>query len=470
MSYSDWLFLDVTGRNDWSSTLPITNNSYFYPSATLSFVPTSAFKDWKWGPVNFLKLRASWAQTASDTDPYQLTYTYNTGSFGHQLSAVLPSTVPPLELKPQRQRAFELGFDLGLGARFNMDFTYYDIYSWDQILSSPLAPSSGASNVTINTGVVTNKGIEAIMTYDIAQGKDYGVQVGLNLARNRNKIVDLSGANMYTLSEIWGSNGPAIAVEEGEEYGTIYGWDYVYEYTMSDGTVVGPYYDANGKPLPLLNETGTTYLKTDNRVPIGNCAPLVTGGINLRASYKNWSLFALVDAKLGGQIYCASYVVGMQTGQSLETLYEREGNGLPYYDADGNFVGNYGVILPGYCINTETGEAHQNENVVHYLYKYMPNFGGWGNILSTPGIVNNTWIKMRELSLTYDFPRKLLDKQNFIKQASISLVGRDLFYFYKTLPDNINPEGTQGSGNAQGLEYASYPGTRSFMLTLKVNL
>ena len=84
-------------------------------------------------------------------------------------------------------------------------------------------------------------------------------------------------------------------------------------------------------------------------------------------------------------------------------------------------------------------EAVENNHVVHYLYKYMPNFGGWGNILSTPGIVNNTWIKMRELSLTYDFPRKWLDKQNLFKQASISLVGRDLFYFYKTLPDNINP-------------------------------
>ena len=469
LSYSDWLFLDVTGRNDWSSTLPINNNSYFYPSATLSFVPTSAFKKWNWGPINYLKLRGSWAQTASDTDPYQLTYTYNTGSFGHQLYSSLPSTVPPLELKPQRQRAFEIGFDLGLGARFNMDFTYYNIYSWDQILSSPLAPSSGAANVTINTGVVTNKGIEAIMTYDITQGKDYGVQVGLNIARNKNKIVDLAGANMYLLSEIWGSNGPAIAVEEGEEYGTIYGWDYVYEYTMDDGTVVGPFYDADGNPMPLINESGTEYLKTSNRVPVGNCAPLVTGGINLRASYKNWSLYALVDAKLGGQIYCASYVVGMQTGQSLETLYERDGNGLPYYDANGQFVGNYGVILPGYCINTETGEAYLNENVVHYLYKYMPNFGGWGNYLTTPGIVDNTWIKMREISLTYDFPRKLLDKQNFFKQASLSLVGRDLFYIYKTLPDNINPEGTQGSGNAQGLEYASYPGTRSVMFTLKAS-
>jgi TonB-linked outer membrane protein, SusC/RagA family/TonB-dependent outer membrane receptor, SusC/RagA subfamily, signature region len=470
MSYSDFLFLDVTGRNDWSSTLPITNNSYFYPSTTLSFVPTSAFKSMNWGPVNFLKIRASWAKTASDTDPYQLNYTYNTSSFGNELLATLPTTVPPLELKPQRQRSYEVGFDLGLGARFNMDFTYYDIYSWDQILSSPLASSSGSGSVTINTGVVTNKGIECITSYDLAQGTNYAVQVGLNFARNKNRIVDLAGSDMYMLSEIWGSNGPSIAVAEGEEYGTIYGWDYLYSYTMNDGTVIGPFYDDFGNPLPLLNEEGTEYLKTANRVPVGNCSPLVTGGVNLRASYKNWSLYALVDAKIGGQIYCGSYVVAMQTGQSLETLYERDGNGLPYYDADGNFLGNYGVILPGMCINTETGTTVENENVVHYYYKYMPNYGGWGNYLTTPGIVDNTWIKMREISLTYDFPRRLLEKQKFFQNASLSLVGRDLFYFYKTIPDNINPEGTQGSGNAQGLEYASFPGTRSFMLSLKVSL
>lgn len=470
LSYSNFLFLDITGRNDWSSTLPITNNSYFYPSTTLSFIPTSAFNKMNWGIVNFLKIRASWARTASDTEPYQLTYTYNTGSFGNQLSATLPTTVPPLELKPQRQGSYELGFDLGLGARFNMDFTYYDIYSWDQILSSPLASSSGAGYVTINTGVVTNKGIEAIMTYDITQGKDHAVQVGLNFARNKNRIVDLAGSDMYLLSEIWGSNGPAIAVAEGEEYGTIYGWDYVYSYKMADGSVIGPFYDDNGKPLPLLNEQGTEYLKTNNRVPVGNCAPWMTGGINLRASYKNLSLYALIDAKLGGQIYCGSYVVGMQTGQSLATLYERDGNGLPLYDANGNLLGNYGVILPGVCVNTTTGETVKNDHSVHYYYKYMPNFGGWGNYLTTPGIVNNTWVKMREIALTYDFQKKLLEKQKLFQNASISLVGRDLFYIYKTLPDNINPEGTQGSGNAQGLEYASYPGTRSIMFSLKVGL
>lgn len=457
VSYRDYLFLDVTGRNDWSSTLPLDNNSYFYPSATLSFIATEAFKI-NWGPISFLKFRGSAAMTASDDSPYQLDFTYNTGSFGGQLTSTLPTQVPPIQLKPQRQRSYEFGVDFGLWDKFNMDFTYYDIYSWDQILASPMAVSSGSSSARINTGVVTNKGIEAIMNYNVFQKPDSYLQVGLNFARNTNRIVDLGGADMYILSEVWGSNGPAIAVQEGEEYGTIYGWDYVYAY------------DANGNKRPVLNAEGTEYLKTNQRVPVGNCAPLVTGGINMKYNYKNLSVYALVDAKLGGDVYCGSYVISMQTGQSNETLYEREGNGLPLYDEEGNFLGNYGVILPGVQVDPETGAVTENEQVVHYYYKYMPNYGGWGNYLTTPGIVNNTWIKLREITVSYNFPSRILEKLKVFQNASISVTGRDLFYIYKSLPDNINPEGTLGTGNAQGLEYGSFPMTRSFIFSLRFGL
>ena len=469
LSYNKYLFLDITGRNDWSSTLPMDNNSYFYPSATLSFIPTEAFHI-NWKCISFLKFRASAAMTASDDNPYQLDFTYNTGSFGGQLTSSLPGQVPPLQLKPQRQRSFEFGMEIGLWDKFNIDFTYYDIYSWDQILSAPLAPSSGSGSVRINTGIVTNKGIEAIINYNVYQTPKSYLQIGLNFARNTNRIVDLGGADMYILSEIWGSNGPAIAVTEGEEYGTIYGWDYVFTTTLDNGEVVGPFYDANGNPLPLLNESGTEYLKTQTRVPVGNSAPLLTGGVNLTLNYKNFSLYGLIDAKIGGDIYCGSKVVAMQTGQSLETLYERDGNGLPLYDDNGNFLGNYGVVLPGVYVNPETGEAVENNQVVHYYYKYMPNYGGWGNYLTTPGIMENTWIKMREITITYNFPKKLLEKSKVFQTASLSLTGRDLFYFYRSLPDNINPEGTLGTGNAQGLEYASYPTTRSFLISLRFGL
>ncbi len=457
LSFRNYLFLDLTGRNDWSSTLPMDNNSYFYPSATLSFILTEAFKI-NWGPISFLKVRGSAAMTASDDNPYQLDFTYNTGSFGGQLTSTLPTQVPPLQLKPQRQRSFEVGVDFGLWDKFNMDFTYYDIYSWDQILASPMAVSSGSSSARINTGIVTNKGIEAIINYNVFQKPNSYLQVGLNFARNTNRIVDLGGADMYILSEVWGSNGPAIAVQEGEEYGTIYGWDYVYAE------------DANGNMRPVLNEEGTEYLKTNQRVPVGNCAPWVTGGINLKYNYKNFSLYALIDAKLGGEIYCGSYVIAMQTGQSPESLYEREGNGLPLYDEEGNFLGNYGVVLPGVQVNPETGEVTENDKVVHYYYNYMPNFGGWGNYISTPGILNNTWIKMREITLSYNIPSRFLEKLKVFQNASISVTGRDLFYFYKSLPNNINPEGTLGTGNAQGLEYGSFPMTRSFIFSLRFGL
>ena len=469
ISYRNYLFLDLTGRNDWSSTLPLDNNSYFYPSATLSFIATEAFKI-NWGPISFLKFRGSAAMTASDDSPYQLDFTYNTGSFGGQLSSTLPTQVPPLQLKPQRQRSYEVGVDFGLWDKVNMDFTYYDIYSWDQILASPMAVSSGSSSARINTGVVTNKGIEGIINYNVFQKPNSYLQLGINFARNTNRIVDLGGADMYILSEVWGSNGPAIAVQEGEQYGTIYGWDYVYTMETADGTVVGPFYDDNGNPLPLINAEGTEYLKTNQRVPVGNCAPLLTGGINMKYNYKNLSIYALIDAKLGGEIYCGSYVIAMQTGQSNETLYEREGNGLPLYDAEGNFLGNYGVVLPGVYVNPETGEATENTEVVHYYYNYMPNFGGWGNYLTTPGIVNNTWIKLREVTLSYNFPNRILEKLKVFQNASISVTGRDLFYIFKTLPDNINPEGTLGTGNAQGLEYGSFPMTRSFIFSLRFGL
>ncbi len=457
LSFRNYLFLDLTGRNDWSSTLPLDNNSYFYPSATVSFILTEAFKI-NWGPISFLKVRGSAAMTASDDNPYQLDFTYNTGSFGGQLTSTLPTQVPPLQLKPQRQRSYEIGVDFGLWDKVNMDFTYYDIYSWDQILASPMAVSSGSSSARINTGIVTNKGIEAIINYNVFQKPNSYLQVGLNFARNTNRIVDLGGADMYILSEVWGSNGPAIAVQEGEEYGTIYGWDYVYAE------------DANGNMRPVLNEEGTEYLKTNQRVPVGNCAPWVTGGINLKYNYKNFSLYALIDAKLGGEIYCGSYVIAMQTGQSPESLYEREGNGLPLYDAEGNFLGNYGVVLPGVQVNPETGEVTENDKVVHYYYNYMPNFGGWGNYISTPGILNNTWIKMREITLSYNIPSRFLEKLKVFQNASISVTGRDLFYFYKSLPNNINPEGTLGTGNAQGLEYGSFPMTRSFIFSLRFGL
>jgi iron complex outermembrane receptor protein len=231
-----------------------------------------------------------------------------------------------------------------------------------------------------------------------------------------------------------------MALREGDEYGTIYGYDYVYH--------------ENGQPI--VNEEGTKYLITDTRVPIGNASPDFIAGWQAEVSYKGFTLVTAIDTKWGGDIYCGSYVIALQTGQSPETLLEREGGGLPYTDPDGN-TSNIGITLEGVY---EDGTP--NEKVVHYYYKYLPNAGGWGKFLSTPGILENSWVKMREISLTYALPYKIIKKTKVFQGLTLSIVGRDLFYLYSSLPDNINPEGIMGTGNAQGFEWGSMPGTMSF--------
>jgi iron complex outermembrane receptor protein len=448
LAYDSYLFVELTGRNDWSSALPIESNSYFYPSASVSFIATDAFEI-KSDFFSFWKLRGAYAQTASDTDPFQVDFVYQTGSFGNAQTAALPTTIPPIALRPQQANSYEFGTTLGFwDDKVNLDFTYYYIRSFDQILNSPLPASSGASLVKINTGELENKGFEAMLNIALWTSQNGFLRTSFNVSRNRNYVLSLGdGAQLLELANIWGLNGPAIAVREGEQYGTIIGYDYVYH--------------ENGQPL--LNEAGTHYQISDSRVPIGNAAPDFIGGWTTQFKYKGFGIQTLIDTKWGGDIYAGSYVIGLQTGQSPETLLEREGGGLPYTDPAGN-VRNVGVVLPGV-----KADGTPNNEVVHYYFKYIPNAGGWGRFLSTPGIIENTWVKFRELSLTYDFVPEFLQRTRVLQECNLALVGRDLFYLYTSLPDRINPEGTNGAGNAQGLEWASFPGMRALSVRLQAN-
>ncbi|HOW30375.1 MAG TPA: SusC/RagA family TonB-linked outer membrane protein [Bacteroidales bacterium] len=443
IDYKDYLFVEVTGRNDWSSTLPANSNSYFYPSVSASFIASEAFHIQNHLPwLNFLKIRGGASQTASGTDPYQTAFYYRTSLFGGDQTSYFPSLIPPYQLKPQRVNSYEGGLNIGLFEnRIDIDLTCYYKYSFDQILDLPLPTSSGAPGIRINEGVLSNRGVELIINTVPVQTNQVILKAGLNFARNRNKIISLGDySDTYLLADIWGLNGPAMALKEGDDYGTIIGYDYIY----------------NEKGERVVNDAGTKYLITDTRVPIGNASPDFTGGVHTELTWKGLRFFTLIDTRWGGDIYCGSYVISLQTGQSPLTLVERDGGGLPYTDPEGN-VRNVGIILDGVH-----ADGTKNEKVVHYYYKYLPNAGGWGKFISTPGILENTWVKMREISLSYTLPEKFISKLKIFENLSLNLTGRDLFYIYTTLPDKINPEGIMGSGNAQGFEWASYPGTRSF--------
>ncbi|HNX43405.1 MAG TPA: SusC/RagA family TonB-linked outer membrane protein [Bacteroidales bacterium] len=442
-AYKDYLFLEFTARNDWSSTLPSYSNSFIYPSVSASYIASEALQLQKHLPwLNFLKIRGGISQTASGGNPYQAHFYYTTSFFGGDQTSYFPSRIPPYRLKPQRVNSYEAGVNIGLFEnRIDIDFTWYYKYSFDQILDLPVPVSSGAPGISINEGTLSNRGVELIINTVPVQTNNLIIKAGFNFARNRNKIVSLGDySDTYLLAEIWGLNGPAIALKEGDDYGTIVGYDYLY----------------NDKGERILNDEGTKFLITDNRVPVGNASPDFTGAVNADISWKGLRLSALVDTKWGGDIYCGSYVISLQTGQSPSTLLERDGGGLPYTDPEGN-VRNVGVILDGVY-----ADGTKNTKVVHYYYKYLPNAGGWGKFISKPGILENTWVKMREISLSYRIPESLTKKIKVFQALTINLTGRDLFYIYTTLPDKINPEGIMGSGNAQGFEWASYPSTQSF--------
>ncbi len=450
LSYNRFLFVDITSRFDCSSSLPYTQysnevksffkNSYFYPSITLSFLPLEALhysSDW----LSFMKLRGGVSQTATDTKPYQTSFNYSSSMFGGSQSAGYPSNIPPIALLPQRVNSYEAGTNMEFfKGRISLDFTYYYVYSFDQIMTLPIPGSSGAGYIRTNEGVLTNKGIEIILNTVPVHEKNFTIKTGLNFAKNKNHVLSLGGnADSYEIGNIWGLNGPAMILHAGDDFGTITGYDYVYK---------------NGKPV--VDDAGTHYLITSTRVPIGNASPKFTGGWSTMFKYKNLSLNILIDTKWGGDIYSGDYVEGLALGQSPETLLERNGGGLPYTDPSGH-TSNTGVILPGVH-----KDGTPNTTVVHYYYKYLPNAGEWGDYISTPGIIENTWVKCREISISYTFPAEALKHSKIFQGLTLSIVGRDLFYFYKTLPDNINPEGVLGAGDAQGFEWAALPGVRSF--------
>ncbi|MCU7547577.1 SusC/RagA family TonB-linked outer membrane protein [Chitinophagaceae bacterium LB-8] len=460
LAYKNYLFLEVTGRNDWSSTLPIKSASYFYPATSLSYAFTEHLKSVQnW--LDYGKLRVAYAGSANGTTPYNTTALYNSGTFGGVVTRYLESNLRPINLEPQRSKSVEFGTQLAfLKNRLSLDFTYYRIKSTSQILSAPLALSSGFQNKTFNTGAMQNNGIEFIVRATPVRSRDFEWMLTLNGAHNNNKVLSLSeGIDKYYLGTVFGSRtGAVMYAKVGDQFGTIYGLDYKY---LNGQKVVRRLMDNTNTTV-----VGTQYVTTNDVVPIGNATPWLTGGLGNNFKYKNFSLSFLTDFKLGGDVYSFDYASAMGEGKAPETLVERNGGGLPYTYPDGTKA-NHGVILDGVF---EDGK--KNTDVVNYMFKYAGQYAAWSNVdmPRSNAVFENTWVKLRELSLTYDMPAQIAKSSKFLQGMSVSLIGRDLFYFYKTLPDNLNPEGVSGTGNMQGFQWASLPGTRSFGASVRVKL
>ena len=468
LSYKNFLFLEATGRNDWSSTLSSNNNSYFYPSVNVSYIFSDGSKQKSLLPgLSFGKLKLSYAETGSDTDPYTIFNLLDVVNYNGQAAQSYSGTLQFPNVLPARSRQYEVGLNLGfLNNRINLDLSAYTMKSYNQILNTPLPLSSGYGTIKINNGSLGNRGIEFIINASVIKSKDFGWDVALNGASSRTKVLALAnGLDELTLGTFFNDNGISQRVKVGEDYGTIYGKDYTYK---NGQKVVKRALDASGNVMTYTVNgqnyvAGTQWVLSDKEVPIGNSQPLLTGGISNTFRYKDFSLYVLTDAKIGGDTYFGSYAAAMGNGLLKETLKERNGGGLPLVYPDGT-TANTGVNFGGVF-----ADGTPNNDVVNYQWYYLGTYSAWNNlgVPRSAAVFKNSWMKLREVALTYKVPEKFLQKTKFIQNLSVSLVGRDLFYIFTTIPKGLNPEGVNGIGNVQGIEYSSMPRVRSFGFTVR---
>jgi outer membrane receptor protein involved in Fe transport len=427
LGFQRTLFLDVTARNDWSSTLPEENNSYFYPSATASYVFSEVVDV---PAISFGKVRLGWAQVGNDTDPYRTGVTYAINSnFGSSGSATVPNAQNNPNLRPEITSSFEAGVEMNLFMdRVRLDFTYYNSTTKDLIFNVPVSAASGYSSTVLNAGETNNKGIELALSGTPVMTEDFRWDIGFNFAKNNNELIALTdGVDNIRYTSLF---GVTLEARPGQPLGTFYGYDFLY--------------DENGNKL--VDDDGY-YLSTDEVVPIGTILPDFTGGVNTTLQYKNISFFALVDFQKGGSIHSYSNQWGKYSGTLAET-------------AEGN-IREEGVVVDG--VYASTGETNTTAIAAqsHFFYNQ-------GYIIHAADQYDASFVKLREMRLDYNLPREMTSGLPF-SNISVGVFGRNLAILHKNVP-HIDPEVATSASNVQGFEGGQLPAERTIGINLKFNL
>ncbi|WP_316817523.1 SusC/RagA family TonB-linked outer membrane protein [Pedobacter nyackensis] len=430
------LYLDGTLRNDWSSTLPVNNNSFIYPSVTGSFVfsEIAGIKKQEW--LDFAKIRLGWAQVGNDTDPYQLYPVYEAQqSFNNNAPYRLPSTLNNPLLKPEITTSVEAGLNLQMFKnRLGLDVTYYNNNSRNQILAVPVSAAFGYDNKIFNAGKINNKGLEVTLNGTPLKTDNFEWNSTINWSRNRNKVVSLDkGVNTLELSNLL----VTLVAQEGKPYGQIMGNDFVY---APDGQRV---VQADG-----------TYLKTSQQVALGSVLPDYLFGFQNTFRYKKMRLGFLIDGRMGGSFFSQTYKVGMYSGVLDRTAANgiRE-NGIVVDGVKANVVfhpdGSYTVSNPV-----------KNDTKISALNWARNEYSG----PTTFSVFDASYIKLREVTLGYNFDLK---KTSTIRSVGLTLYGRNLWNIY-TKSKYIDPEFTNSGGNVQGIEGGNIPVPITYGLNVSV--
>lgn len=454
VGYQHTYYLEATVRRDQSSTLPVNNNVYVYPSFSGSIVFSEFIKNKQL--INYGKVRASWAQVGSDTDPYQLALNYSTAKYsygGFVIGMINNTTTPNKDLKPTRTNSFELGLEMKFfNGRLGLDFTYYNQLSKDQIIGLASSSTSGYNYRLVNAGEIENKGIELALNGRVLQIKDFAWDAGLNFSKNQNKVKSLvEGMDYFELEKAtW--CGVSVGAEVGKNYGSIIGKDYK---RTEDGQVI-------------INPESGLPISDDKTHTLGNATWDWTGGFYSTFTYKNFRLSAGFDVKVGADLFSMSMRSAYATGKASETL---EGREEWYASEEARKAANMtldewreagmckGLIVDG-VIDNGDGTYRKNDIAVNpesYWKSASEN-------CPAMFIYDNSYVKCREITFGYTFPERWLGKA--VKALSVSFVARNPFIVWKNIP-NIDPDSGYNTSGL-GLEYGSLPSRRSY--GLNVNL
>ena len=443
--FKNYAFLELTARNDWSSTLPKDSASFFYPSIGGSLVLSDAIPsivDNTW--LNYLKLRGGYAQTGNATDPYSLqnTYLISSSEYNNQLfyffgaseeGAGAGASLKNPNLVAEISSNLELGFDARFfHDRLSFNATYYNIDTENQILELSLPPSSGANKQKVNAGLINNKGLELGLSADIIKGEDFSWTTDLNFSKNKSKVEELAKEMEVQVKERQFNDVVQVGGKLGEPLWSLLGSTFERD---TNGNIV---YDTSG--LPKVDEIGK----------IGSTNPDALANLRNTFTYKNFSLSVLLDAKFGGDVFSFSDLVRATSGTDEITLKGRE-----------YFTGGNGIMVPNSAVIDGTlvpDVVTRGVNPQQY----------WGRLsqISEHWVQDASFIKLRELSVSYNFPSIILDKLN-ISRLSLSYFGRNLAILHKNTA-NFDPE-TGFNNSFSGVEYFGFPSTSSHGIKLNVS-
>ena len=432
LSYDDWLYADITGRNDWSSALAtptsVENTAFFYPSVSLSAVVSNAINLPE--IISFAKVRASYAAVGNDTNPYETSgiFIASTPVYG-QPSFTDQTSIPNANLIPERTSAIELGTDLRFADdRIGVDFTYYTGRTTNQILSLPIAASTGYTQRILNGGEVSNQGIEILLNVNPIRKRDLKWYVSANFSRNVARVTSLpEQADQITLaySRVYDNPNQTVyfIVGEGDRIGDLWGTGYL----------------KNDNGDFVIGDDGRYIIDNDLK-KLGNYNPDFVLGISNRVQWKNLSAGLVLDWRQGGELVSRTQALAGVAGQLIETENRPEAG-----------IVAEGVTADG-TINTTAISAE-----AYYRQFYDRNH-------EENNTYDASYLKIRELSLTYRFA-----KVKRLENLSVSLIGRNL-YAFSSIP-HFDPEqiAVQGNGFIRGVEDMSYATTRSWGISLNLD-